>query len=416
MRKAGAAQSPKTPKGGGNMKAKKSPHVPGQLFGYSLQTTRATVRLLEGAQGSFVSVEVFDDVGVEVAGGEKVAEQTKAAETKNPIADRSIEFWKTISNWLTAIETGEILLPSTRFELYISKKRSGAIAESFAAAGTSPTAKSALLEAKVTLWGPEPKYAERKKVALTLAPFLDHVFGADEEVITGMIERFSLSFGKGDAISEIETLIAKKIVSPEMRPTVVNQMLGWTKATIDRLLEQKKLAVVAVDDFNRELSAFVQKYDRNKILYSFAPEPLPEVVAAELPTRTYIRQLDLIDLDYEDKLRAANDFLRASLDRSIWSEKGLVHKSSFDEFRDQLQRTWSAKRLSVGVQAAGKPHPDIGRQLYGECILVKHELEATEVPAHFTPGCFHALAEDQTVGWHPGYKEKLANPVNERKS
>jgi iron uptake system EfeUOB component EfeO/EfeM len=119
------------------MKPKKSAHVPGQLYGYSLQTTRATGRLLQSPPGFFVSVEVFDDVGVEGKGGEKTAEQTKSAVTTNPIADRSLELWKTFSNWLDAVEHGEIDAGKTLFELHLSKKRAGAIAESFAAADDS---------------------------------------------------------------------------------------------------------------------------------------------------------------------------------------------------------------------------------------------------------------------------------------
>jgi hypothetical protein len=393
---------------GGKAKSKKSPHVGGQLYGYSLQTTRATARLLQSSPGSYVTVEVFDDVGVENGEGQRTAEQTKSGVTQNPIADRSVELWKTMCNWLDAVEQGHIEVDKTVFELYVSTKRRGAIAESFAKAGSPELATIEIRKAKDLFWGTAPSHAKRKNVAATLAPHLDRLFAADETIVASIVARFSLSFGQGDSIDELEALVANKIVSSEMRSTVVHQMLGWTKAAFDRLLARGKPAVIASDEFLRELTSFVQKYDRNKILYSFAPLPPADVAAAELPVRTYVRQLDLIELDYDEKLRAANDYLRASLDRSIWAEKGLVHPSSFDEFGEELERAWAAKKMSVGVQAAGKPHVDVGRLLYAECLQVKQDLQATAVPSHFTPGCFHALAEDQKVGWHPGYKAALA--------
>lgn len=386
---------------------RKAPHVPGQLFGYSLQTTRAVIRLLEGQPGSFVSLEVFDDVGIEDAEGIKTAEQTKSVARRNPIADRSVEFWKTISNWLAAVEAGEIDVTRTTFELHLSRKCSGRIAESFASANSASRANEVLRDAISTLWGPPPSHAKRAKVSVTLAPYLEHVFGSDQAVVASVIERFALSFGKGDATGDIENLIATKIVSPEMRSTVANQMLGWTKSAIDQLLEDGKPAMVSVDAFNVELLAFVQKYDRRRILHSFAPAPSAVQVAAELPSRTYIRQLELIELEYEEKLRAANDFLRASLERSIWAEKGLVHPSSFNDFEEELERAWAAKKISVEVQTSGRPARDVGRLLFAECIQVKQQLEAIDVPPHFTPGCLHALAEDLTVGWHPKYREEL---------
>lgn len=42
---------------------RKSPHVPDQYAGYSLQTTRMTELLLKALFGSNVSIEVFEDVG-----------------------------------------------------------------------------------------------------------------------------------------------------------------------------------------------------------------------------------------------------------------------------------------------------------------------------------------------------------------
>lgn len=388
--------------------ARRSPHVAGQFFGYSLQATRAVVRLLQAATGSSVSVEVFDDVGVEGPGGGKIAEQTKSATQQNPIADRSVELWKTFANWVDAVEREEITLADTSFELYVSTKRSGPVAESFSAASSAGAAKAALGAAKEKLWGPSPAHTRRRSVAPTLAPHLERVLGADEAIVLGIIERFCLVFGQGASVAEIEALLAAKLISDEMRPAVATQMLGWTKREIDRRLERGAPAVIAVDAFTQELRSFVEKYDRNKILYSFAPEPPQDEVEAELPTRTYIRQLEIIDADYETKLRAANDFLRAGLNRSIWGVKGMVHSSSFDDFEDELLRTWSAKKMAVSVQAKGRPHPEVGQLLYAECVQIRQALEGRPVPPHFTPGCLHSLADAQRLGWHPSYESELA--------
>lgn len=411
MDHADAGRPRRSPRKAASGRTKKSSHVGGQLFGYSLQTTRAVVRLLEAPAGSSVSLEVFDDVGVEAPGGDKVAEQTKSAGQKNPIADRSVDLWKTFANWIDAVGSGEITLEGTSFELYVSKKRSGPIAESFSVADGAELATAALKAAREKLWGTPPGYSKRKRVASTLSPHVDRVLGADEATVAGIIERFSLAFGQGASVAEVERLLATKIISDEMRPTVATQMLGWTKREIDGRLELGKPAVIAVDAFTVELRSFVEKYDRNKILYSFAPEPLRDEVEAELPTRTYIRQLDIIDADYETKLRAANDFLRAGLNRSIWGVKGIVHPSSFDDFEDELLRTWSAKKMAVAVQAKGRPHPEVGQLLYAECVQIRQALEGRPVPPHFTPGCLHTLADAQRLGWHPSFESELVRQV-----
>lgn len=45
-----------------------------------------------------------------------------------------------------------------------------------------------------------------------------------------------------------------------------------------------------------------------------------------------------------------------------------------------------------------------GQLLLADCGTHQQRLQGLEVPAFFTPGSFHALAEEKTVGWHPEYE------------
>lgn len=387
---------------------RRSPHVPGQFLGYSLQTTRATVRLLQSEPGTFVSVEVLDDVAVVGPSGSTRVEQTKSATATNPISDRSPELWKTLANWIRAAQSKQIDPANTSFELFVSKKRRGPLAESLASAQDAESARIALANAKQTLWGPAPAYPKRKALSGQLAPHLDCVFGADLQLATAIVLRFSLSFGTGSSDADLENALRAKIISEDMLSTVANQMQGWVKSKLDSRIELSEPAIVSSDEFASELAAFVRKYDRFAILNSFAPEPGKPELDIEVQNRVYVRQLDVIGADYDTKLRAANDFLRASIDRSTWATKGLVHRSSFDELEDFLTRTWDAKRTIVSLQAKGRPPDECGKLLYSECSLVQGQLEGRAVPPHFTPGCYHALADSQTVGWHPNFKGELA--------
>ena len=73
---------------------RKKPHVPGQYLGYSLQATRFLVKLLESDPDSTVSLEVFEDIGVESYDGYRTAEQDKSATNGNPVSDRSVDLWR----------------------------------------------------------------------------------------------------------------------------------------------------------------------------------------------------------------------------------------------------------------------------------------------------------------------------------
>lgn len=158
---------------------KHSAQVPGQFLGYSLQTSECLRQLLEAKSGTIVSVEVFDDVGVELPDGTKNAIQTKSALASNPISDRSEEWWKAFANWIDAVEKGQLKIESTRFQIRVFSSKSGKLAQSFAAAKTLDEARIALNGAREELWGASPDYPKKATVAKHLAPHVTKVFDAD---------------------------------------------------------------------------------------------------------------------------------------------------------------------------------------------------------------------------------------------
>ena len=86
--------------------------VPGQLLGYGLQYSRMLSLLLEADGESIVSLEVFEDVGVQ-NGHEVLASQAKSSTTKNPVSNRAEPLWKTLRNWVDAIDCGQLNVDCT---------------------------------------------------------------------------------------------------------------------------------------------------------------------------------------------------------------------------------------------------------------------------------------------------------------
>jgi hypothetical protein len=54
-----------------------------------------------------------------------------------------------------------------------------------------------------------------------------------------------------------------------------------------------------------------------------------------------------------------------------------------------------------------KSDQDKGKILYHDCMQVTTGLQGLATPAHFCRGSLHALADDQTIGWHPDYGAEL---------
>ena len=394
-----------------NVIQKTRSQVPGQYLGYSLQATRFLAKLLEVEPGWTVSLEVFGDVGVETADGHQLAGEVKSTHGGNPVSDRSVDLWKTFSNWIDAVKRGDLQLEKTSFEIYVSQPRTGEIVSSFRDANTLDEAHTALTKAKNKLWGTAPDFNLKSNVSDTIKPYVCNVFETNETMVCKIIEAFSFACGSGSPHADLKVLMGKKFVPPEIIDATLDHALGWVKKRTDILLEQTKPACISVDTFLSNMTSFVRKYDRRAILASFAKDPDQEEIETDLKLRTYVRQLEIIDCNYDDKIRAVTDFLKASVDRTRWGEKGLVFDSSFDEFEDGLVRTWTNLKRKTDIGLSHEGDIEKGQYLYADCSDHKAKLEGLEIPNHFTPGSFHALSDKEVVGWHPDYKDKLKNVV-----
>lgn len=381
--------------------------APGQALGYSLQYTLLAHLLLTAEEGSYCSLEVLDDVAVQAPDGGTRLTQSKSALGGNPVADRAIGLWKSLFNWVQAAQFGHVDATKTIFEVYVSTPREGDIVNRFSGAQTDEQARDAIAHAKKTLWGLAPEYPLRAELATELARFVNPVLECDDALLIALIQRFRLRTGSGSPHADLESLVRTLPVSPSRVADIVNNLCGWVKRQADQLLEAQKPAVISRDEFHREFTAFVRRIDRDLILTSAARRPTQEEAIEHLP-RTFVQQLDLIELSFEDKLEGISDYLRACADRTAWSKRGDVHEASFCDLDEDLKRTWKNVRRQIDVQFRAAPEVDQGRAIYADCMEHKFPVQGMDPPGHFIPGCFHRLSDAKEVGWHPGYRDRLA--------
>ncbi|MBY4890722.1 hypothetical protein K5Y32_22600 [Pantoea sp. DY-15] len=392
----------------GDSQSKRRTEVPGQALGYSLQFTRLTHLLLQAPAGSFCSLELLDDVAQEDETGEVTLIQSKSALTANPAADRAKSLWKTFSNWLDAASSPDFAEKKIIFELYVSRVVGGRVVESFNKAKTAEDARVALNEARTILWGDAPHFPLRGEVAKEISQYVEKVFAAEERIVIPLICNFQLTLGSGSPHEDLEASVRRHPVSASSVSDICSHLCGKVKRHIDKLLESGRPAVIGRDDFHSWYTSYVQKIDRKMILSSRAQAPSEEVSIGHLPDN-FIRQLELIELPFEEQLGAINDYLRASFDRTDWALRGEIDESSLDDLNDVLQRSWVHKQRTCGLLHRGLPAEAQGLLLYSDCMQFNAPVQAMSAPGHFIPGCYHMLADELTVGWHPDYVTHLKN-------
>lgn len=385
-------------------KAKRKTTAAGQYLGYSLQSTRSLVRLLQAKDGDHVCLEVFEDVGVERASGEKVAEQSKSNVSTNPLTDRTVGFWKTLRNWVDAVTGGELSPADTHFALFVANPAIGAIAKSFHDASNTEAAIKVIEAAKKELgWGDG-----KTKIADSLTPHLKVFFEAKPEIVAAILCRFQvLESAHDDPLDELRPLMLDKLVSEDACDDIIKWAHGWLKERIDRLIGSSKPARIAYSEFHSALRNYVRVHDRDSMLRSVAGKPSEEDVKRELAFRIYVRQARIINVDDTEILSAVNDFLMSATDRTAWAEDGHVNRAAMTTYSEELRRTWNRKKDTVSIAYSDKCETDRGKLLYNDCMGHTAKLQGLETPEHFTRGSFHALAEDRDIGWHPNYATEL---------
>ena len=125
-------------------------------------------------------------------------------------------------------------------------------------------------------------------------------------------------------------------------------------------------------------------------------------LAAERPH--FIRQLEIIDADNEERLRAVSDFLRTAADKVDWAERGLIFEGSLDIWEDDLTSTHDTLKRDIIDLHGDKTAETQGRLLYRQCARSQLPLDGRQVPGHFMNGSYNDLADRLLIGWHAEYK------------
>ena len=309
----------------------KTPAAPGQYLGYTLQTVRMCYYLATCHPNQSVALEVFEDVGVIGNDGVILAEQTKSALAHNPVSDWAVDLWKTLSNWADAIKNGAIENGETVFRLYSAQEHTGNIVRRFSNADT-------MAEAETSLQLVKSEFSKKKKRPAGSLKYIENFFDSDPKVQAQIVCHFSYECGSNDPVLELKNKLSLGLSEP-IQELACLYVLGWTQKEVINLISKNMPAVVPAKKFRADYAGFVRRHQNDNVLPIFSTEPSDsdlEEAISHMPK--YIQQLELINADADLKIEAVSDFLRASSEKTMWSERSVVLPDSFLELDSELQK------------------------------------------------------------------------------
>lgn len=283
-------------------------HVPDKVYAYSLQVRHMMYELLDCKDGDAVSVEVFDDIGVEKSDGTKEAIQAKSAlSSRNPVSDRATDLWKTLYNWLVALQEKEINIECTKCKLLITVDKHGGIVDSFNNATTVEEANKVWETAKNEFY--DEKGIE-KKLGDEYADYIRAFFSnKSKSDACNVIKKFKLeTLAKKHTEVLYERFEEKAFIAKNSLDIMFVYMLGWIDKRTAELAEDRKPMIIYSKDFRNELTAKYREVNQKLSLVEIAPKPSENMINDELEAfRVYVEQLDIVDCDYTDKIEAVNN-------------------------------------------------------------------------------------------------------------
>lgn len=380
-----------------------SENAPGQLLGFTIQFPRALCHLLSCTQGSVVCIEVHGDVATIHCDGSMSAEEDKSSVNSNPVTDKSSDLWKTLSNWINAINSGELDVETTKFILYRNKSGRSGIAEDFHAASSPQEISKAIDDAVDKL-----SDIDKDHIAW---PYYNNAVNEQRDILEKIIANFTMETGSGNGFAEVETLLQNLHLPEKSIGEVATHLGGWILRRVTEKISQKEDARISWDDFHL---AFLTLFDQARRLelidFTLETPPSTDQISFQIALRpVYLQQAELIGCDHDDLLEAVTDFLKAKTNRDRWIEAELLDENLAAEFETKLHRYWKATKNSLGIIQKSLAPEDRGRLLYNDCQVRKETIRNGDLPDSTVAGTYHALANGSKLGWHDDWESRLKN-------
>lgn len=382
-------------------------HVPDKVYAFMVQSHYMLYELLNCKKGDYVSVEVFDDIGVERSDGSRDAIQMKSAlSNRNPVSNKAVDLWKTMYNWLISVESGELHLENTKFILFINVDKSGTIVESFHSAESKENASKAWVEAKEYFYDNQ---GNLKEIGNEYKEYIEYFFqDKKKEFAVKIIEKFELKKCIENYTVTVRKEFDKAAIPEDIIEPVYLGVIGWIDVKVTKMVEDGYPIIISQEDYEKQLRVLYREYNQRHSLMTHSVEPSNQEIQRELQKkRVYIEQLEIIDCDYTEKVEAINDYLRAAIDRTIWAENGDISLQSLQTYEANLKRTWELQKRMVMLEKKNEEPEEQGRLIYYKCQEKNVQMAAVNVPDFFKNGCYHALSNELTIGWHPEYVNKI---------
>jgi hypothetical protein len=377
-----------------------------QLAGYVYQLQQAMLRLFDLTEGESLGIELLDDLHVAADGVPSDLEQVKHHGDSQAVrlGDKSVELWKTVGIWASAVQDGSLDLSQIRRLALVT--RADVVPDSVPALLTSGADPAQIVSRILELRDAAGAYAPSGLTCLCALP---------EEQHLALVGKVTILAGQPGLMGTVDVL-AKRLrhagFHDERLDEAVERLSGWLWVRIVEGLGAGRGVLIGEDQFHIALCHVRDDLTKDDLPLRYA-EAVPD--SAELAGQAdavYVRQLRLVEAGDPAVRRSIVHFFRATRERVEWLRRGDVLPDELRHFDSGLIERWEpmfeTMCLDISDVSDAAALRKLGLKHFLDVERLDFPLLGRTLDHYVTCGSYHALADDVSVGWHPHFRVLLA--------
>lgn len=203
------------------------------------------------------------------------------------------------------------------------------------------------------------------------------------------------------------------------RELFLDLLLGWWNEKVLQMLA-KMVDCVAFDEIYAKVQDIRDEFTAEN-LPSFELEPREgqmEALTAQFQEYRFVDQLRWIDFPTKSIQKAIVDYYQAVTHTDRWCTENLVAIDEISRYERRLVDEWERvfDRMCDGLPSEATE--DDKRVVAKEMLWALLDRSELQIRARYEPdfyrrGTFHSLADSHRAGWHPDFKAKILDMLDQ---
>lgn len=208
----------------------------------------------------------------------------------------------------------------------------------------------------------------------------------------------------------MERALARDAVPAHKLVEFRERLQGWYIDCVSERLTHSGMRIRGFEQ-KRALYSLFQTCSKVDLRFAYADAHIDsnELIAAGEASRTYQRQLELIDASEKARLEAIDFFHKAKQERGRLLDEDLVGRQDIQDHESELRNQWSIAQSRAEHLAS--TDQECGLRTYYDCMGKNSVISGNHAPTHLHAGTFHILADGPEmppqIGWHPRFRKLI---------